>query len=178
MNCRKHQKHAELLKQSQRVSIHLHTNSDCIRDPERLVGCWPIPSDKVSATVNTREFHTKKKRCGRGGCSHWLTWGLRGVKNSNTSNATRMRLLEMQSIAIRLRYACLTHMTSQMCDDLCAGMEENFKENFKTWWTERPDLHFPWVHTIVVWLSYGSSRDINMENNTLKIEAWARTGTL
>lgn len=77
---RKQQKHAELLKRSRRVSISLHTNSNCIRDPEGPAEWWPIPSDTVSATVNTRGIQKKG-----GGCWHWSTGGLRCVKSSNTS---------------------------------------------------------------------------------------------
>lgn len=97
---------------------------NCIRDPEGPAGWWLIPSDTVSATVNTRGI---KK--GGGGVLTLIDWQETAMCEKTATRAQHYKneIIRDAINCNQTRHACLTCTTSQMCDDLRTRRKKNFR---------------------------------------------------
>lgn len=134
---------------------------------------WPwgtrgMMTDSIWHGFNHRKYQRNSKK--RRGLLTLIDGGTKMCeKQQHECNTTRMRLLELQSIAIRLATR-VSHAWRHRCEMIWAQEWKRISSiDSMNIMTERPKPNFPWIHRIVIWFSYGSTRNIKMEN-TLKFE--------
>lgn len=136
------QKHAELLKQSQRISIALH---------KQKLYPWPSGACGIMTDSIWHGFSCRKYQRNKGGGWHRSTGGT-GVceKQQDEHNDTRIggaiNCNQTQNV-------CLIRMKSQIL--LCEGMKEISSIDSISITSEWPNPNFLWIITIVIWFSYG-----------------------